>query len=146
MLATPAAQAIPPNQRDFNANTVRTANTTTRVLVPGTFVTVNNDVARNCVIQFSADAVSTVNDLVLVGYTVDSMSPAACTQAGGPGAFAGNGAGTAVWVRPIPRGLHTIRACFGVGDLEGNGGQATLFTRASLSAKAKSPWKPCFMP
>lgn len=137
MLATPAAQAIPPNQRDFNATTVRTTNSTTGVPVPGTFVTVNNDVPRTCVIQFSADAISTVNDLVLVGYTVDSASPAACTQTGGPGGFAGVGASTAVWVRAIPRGLHTIRACFGVGDLEGNGGRATLLTR-SLTVECRT--------
>lgn len=138
----PAAQAIPPGQKDFDANRVGTR--ALRALVPGTFVTVNNDVARNCVIEFSADALSSdivgsssERDFVLVGYTIDSTNPASCTNAGGPSGFNGWGAGTAAWVRIIPRGLHTIRACYGVGDVDSDGGQASLLQR-SLTAECRT--------
>lgn len=134
----PAAQAIPPNQRDFDANTVRTS--LGGALVPGTFVTVNNDVARACVIQFSADATSSGSDLVRVGYTVDSLNRLACVTTGGPATLAGDGTsvgGTVTWVRTIPRGLHTIRACYGIADIDGGGGQASLFDR-SLTVECRT--------
>lgn len=124
-----AAQAIPLGQRDFDAPFVRTQSTS-YVVVPTSTVVVNNVDARICVIQFSADAVSSAGDLVGVGYALDTTSAASCTAAGGPSAFTGFGAGTAIWTRTIGAGLHRIRACFALFDLGENGGQATLFNRA----------------
>ncbi|MBA2410164.1 MAG: hypothetical protein H0V62_10470 [Gammaproteobacteria bacterium] len=115
--AAPTAQAIPPNQKDYDLREVTTS--LGIAIVPGTFVTVNNDVARNCVIQLSAD-VRSRRDLVFVGYTVDSTNRLNCDATGGPVSISDFG-GTVVWVRPIPRGLHTIRACYGVADIDGDG-------------------------
>lgn len=132
------AQAIPPNQKDSDATTVRT--TLPRSLVPGAFVTVNNDVARSCVIQFSSDAIASGDDFVRVGYIVDSTNRLACASAGGPGYLASDGSsvgGTVTWVRAIPRGLHTIRACYGIVDIDGGGGQATLYDR-SLTVECRT--------
>lgn len=123
------AHALPAAQRDFDAAEVNTISRT-GALVPNTRVTVNNDRARVCVIQFSADAFSTERDAIGVGYTIDSIRPAACNSLGGPTFFLGVGATTAVWTRPIARGLHTIRACYVVVDPDRDGGQATLLNRA----------------
>lgn len=131
-----AAHALPAPQRDFDAAEVNTLSRA-GVLVPNTRVTVNNDRARICVIQFSADAFITNGDAMRVGYTIDSASPTACTSLGGPTFFLGVGATTAVWTRPIPGGLHTIRACYAVVDPGLNGGQATLVSR-SLTVECRT--------
>ena len=62
----PAVQAIPPNQFDVESNNLVFTSSKGFVLVPGSSVTVNNGtIARNCVIQFSAEA---ANDQVGEGY------------------------------------------------------------------------------
>jgi len=109
--------------------------------VPGTFVTVNNDVARARVIQFSADALASGDDFVRVGYIVDSTNRLACASTGGPGYLASDGSsvggGTVTWVRSIAGGLHTIKACYGIVDIDGGGGQATLYDR-SLTVECRT--------
>lgn len=139
IVAASAARALPVNQRDFDINTVRTAKSTAGVLVPGTFVTVNNDVARICIIEFSAEATSTIDDGVLTGYTIDSTNPANCDSSGGPFLLQSGSAGThtAVWTKVIARGLHTIRACYGLLDADNDGGVATLFRR-SLTVECRT--------
>lgn len=130
------AHAIPPGQRDWDSDLVDTSSTS-YVLVPNTKVTVNNDVLRHCVIEFSAEARSSINDAVAVGYTVDSIDPAACIYAGGPRQFHASHpytvtheTHTVVWVRPIGRGLHTIRACYVAVEGGGDPTTVSLFRRS----------------
>lgn len=137
--AAPVAQAIPPNQRDFDTNSVRTASSN-GVLVPGTFVTVNNDVARLCNIEFAAVMSSTDGDLAAVGYILDSPNPAACVVTGGAPAVHSGAlpeTHTAKWIRGIGGGLHTIRLCYSVVDRNGGGGTAILSNR-SLTVECRT--------
>lgn len=115
-----AAQAIPPNQFDVDEATIVSATSLTQFELANLTVTVNNDVARHCVIQFSAEARNTqAGDGVGVGLAIDG-GVRACSASFGPNLFHFAERGTpdavethtAVFVRRIPAGTHTIRACF----------------------------------
>jgi len=134
------AQAIPPGQKDADPGTVITRSLR-YVLVPNTAVTVNNDVARFCVIRFNAEAVSTAGDEVGIGYVLDSASPSGCTNIGGPNELHAGplaAANSATWIRAIPGGLHTIRVCYGVADLNGNGRGTAILQARSLTVECRT--------
>jgi hypothetical protein len=133
----PVAHAIPSGQRDFDADTVST-DSTSLVLVPNTSVTVNNDLAHHCVIEFSAEVGVTVGGQSEVGYTIDSADPAACITQGGPSLLDTPSVGTHTvrWVKAIGRGLHKIRVCYRwAGDVPG--GTTSLQAR-SLTVECRT--------
>jgi hypothetical protein len=142
ILCASAVHAIPPNQKDTDVDFVTTTSETF-VLVPNTSVTVNNDVTRNCIIQFNAEAASSDNDGTMVAHKVDA---APCTAVGGPVLFqsdtvSGGAAHTATWVRHIGAGLNTIRVCYALEDGANNqnsdGGTAQL-RRRSLTVECRT--------
>lgn len=132
------AQAIPAGQRDVELVEVSTSSESF-VLVPNTSVTVNNGAtARNCVIQFSADALNDqVNDHVNVAFAIGSsnVSAASCSAVGGPEFFYTSSVplintATTVHVRNVGTGINTIKACYRLVDEPGDGGTASLLQRA----------------
>lgn len=139
----PLAHALPPGQRDFDSNSVnstqRTDNKSTSffAVVPSTIVTVNNDVTRTCVIQFSVSfAASPSGDLIQAGFVVDSLNPNRC-KANGPRYF-GNGSFTAIWPVAIGAGLHTIRACFGALENSGDKLATAALDQRSLTVECRT--------
>jgi hypothetical protein len=131
--------AIPANQRDVELDTVQTSSTSF-VLVPPTSVTVNNgDIARNCIIQFSANAsASQVNEGVDIAFAIGTatVGAGACNTSGGPDFFyvqssaPDAASATVMHVRNVPSGTRTIKACFRLFDPGIDGGIAQLATRA----------------
>jgi hypothetical protein len=143
----PAAQAIPPNQFAVEeASTVGTTSTSF-VLVPGSSVTVNNGTtARNCVIQFSAEARNDeVGDGVAVALAIggSTVGASACSGTGGPGLFHFAEAmdfetHTAVFVRPVASGISTIRACFILWDANENGLGTAILANRTLTVECRT--------
>jgi len=141
----PSAQAILPNQFDVESNLVFTSSESF-VLVPGSSVTVNNGTtARNCVIQFSADAaVSLLGEGVLVGLAIggSGVGASTCSSAGGPEFFhirsGFQETQTAVFVRNIPSGTSTIKACFRVFDVGPDRGAIAFLDDRTLTVECRT--------
>jgi hypothetical protein len=142
----PSAQAIPPNQFDVESNNRVFTGSEGFVLVPGSSVTVNNGtIARNCVIQFSAEAsVSLLGEGVLVGLAIggSGVSASACSSAGGPEFFhirsGFQETHTAVFVRNIPSGTSTIKACFRVFDVGPDRGAIAFLDDRTLTVECRT--------
>jgi hypothetical protein len=121
------ALSIPGGQRDCDLESA--FNTTNAYkIVTDTRVTVNNgDVSRNCIITFSTEVFTSLGDLTLLGYTIDSTNPANC-QVIGPQYFHYGASSlfifetaTHMGVKNIGSGTHTIRPCFLAADNNGGG-------------------------
>jgi len=124
MLAAGAAQAIPPGQRDFEIDPF-TTNSQTLGALSTTSVTVNNGtIARDCMLTFSAETLATFNGSINLGYTIDN---GVCSVGGGPSSFyvSANSSkfetSTAVHVKNVPAGIHTISPCIGYNSVNGEG-------------------------
>jgi hypothetical protein len=108
------------------------------VLVPNSSVTVNNGTtARPCVIQFSADArTAPAGDRIIVGFAIgaSTVGASACALVGNPAFFQVSSTNlletaTTVHVRDVGAGIRTVKACFALNDVTGNGGNAVLESR-----------------
>ena len=136
-IALPPADVIPTNQRRVATNDFVTTLSQEFVLVSGRSVTVNNgSTARECVIQFSAEAANNeLGDGVAVAFAIggSGVRAAACNTSGGPEFFHLAEEGfefethTAVHVRQIGKRTKTVKACFRFRDVNGSGtGEAAL--------------------
>jgi hypothetical protein len=134
----PAAQAIPAGQRDIDTGLVATSSRSF-ALVPNSSVTVDNgNTARSCIIQFSADArTAPAGDRIIVGFAIGAptVGAGACLVLGNPAFFQVSSTGlletaTTVHVRDIGAGTRTIKACFALNNVTGNGGNAVLESRS----------------
>jgi hypothetical protein len=137
----PVTQAIPPGQRDIDFDEVNTTSPTF-VPVPNSIVTVNNgSTPANCILHFSANTTVTPNDQVIFGYAVDL---GVCSATGGPDFFHYSEGQelyetrTAVHVRAIPAGIHTITPCFAVADRDLDGIAQVFFEFRALTVECRT--------
>ena len=140
----PLAQPIPLAQRDVESNEVSTTSHNF-VLVPNTSVAVNNgDVARECIIHLSSNAVvnqdtgvTDINDGIDVAFAIGAatVGAGACSVSGGPEFFymqssGVGGSATVMHVRNVGSGTRTIKACYRLFEPQADGSIARLFRRA----------------
>lgn len=111
-----AADAVTPDitsaQRDCDLSFASTSSTA-YVTVPNSSVTVNNGtVARNCVIQFSSEALTgNADERILIRFKIDGGS---CTAYGPEYFHSGTETEThtAIGVTTLSSGSHTIQPCY----------------------------------
>jgi len=137
------AYAIPSSQRDCDTTGVSTTSNSFTI-VPNTAVTVNNDVTRACVIQFSTEVYTSVNTSTRLRYTINSPSPANCIAIGPGDNYFSQATGaaavtrTAIGVITLSSGTQIIRPCFNAVDYGEPGVEESTFGRRCLLVECRT--------